>query len=77
MLIAKFRHKIDKKTLLKKVKNMHEDIADVKEILEDCLEEEDDYDEEDYRDDEMDDRDMRREMRRTRMRSSGGRYRRM
>ena len=74
----KFRHSEDKKDLMKKVKKMRREIEDVEGILENCIEEEEEYDEEDYReDDEMDDRDMRREMRRTRMRSSGGRYRRM
>lgn len=76
MLIAKFRHSEDKKDLTKKVKKMRRELEDMEAILEDCIEEEE-YDDEDYREDEMDDRDMRREMRRTRMRSSGGRYRRM
>ena len=77
MLIAKFRHSEDKKDLTKKVKKMRRELEDIETILEDCIEEEEYDNEEDYREDEMDDRDMRREMRRSRMRSSGGRYRRM
>ena len=64
MLILRFRKEEDGKHILKKVRKMKDEISDVEELLNDCMEEYDDY--ENYRDD-YDDYDNYRRMRRSRM----------
>ena len=41
MMIVKFRREEDAHKLLKKVKKMREEIEDVEEILDECIEDED------------------------------------
>ena len=55
MLIMRFRKEEDAKHLLKKVKKMREEIEDVEDLLEECMEDED----VNYRDDDYDDSDWR------------------
>lgn len=60
MLIMRFRKEEDAKHLLKKVRKMREEIEDVEDLLEECMEDEDtNYRDDDY-DDTADDRRMRR-----------------
>ena len=70
MLVIKFRKEEDGKHLLKKVKKMREEIEDVEDMLEECMEDED----VDYRNDDYDFDDDRRMRRNERMNES--RYRR-
>lgn len=73
MLIMKFRKEEDGKHLLKKVKKMREEIEDVEDLLEECIEDEDvSYSDNDY-DDIDDDRRMRRDERMSRTRYRRGR----
>lgn len=64
MLILRFRKEEDGKHILKKVRKMKDEIGEVEELLNDCMEEYDD--DENYRDD-YDDYDNYRRMRRSRM----------
>lgn len=73
MLIMRFRKEEDGKHLLKKVKKMREEIEDVEDLLEECIEDEDvSYRDNDY-DDIDDDRRMRRDERMSRTRYRRGR----
>ena len=73
MMIMKFPKEEDAKHLLKKVKRMREEIEDVEEVLEECMENED----VEYRDDDYDriddDRRMRRNERMNVVRNRRGR----
>lgn len=72
MMIVKFRKEEDARHLIKRIKNMREEIEEVEEMLEECMEDEDtNYRDDDY-DRDYDDRRMRRNER-----MSGGQYRRM
>lgn len=73
MLIMKFRKEEDAKHLLKKVRKMREEVEDVEDMLEECIEDEDtSYRDDDY-DDTTDDRRMRRDERMSRSRYRRGR----
>ena len=73
MLIMRFRKEEDAKHLLKKVRKMREEIEDVEDLLEECMEDEDtNYRDDDY-DDIADDRRMRRNERITERRYRRGR----
>jgi len=73
MLIMRFRKEEDAKHLLKKVRKMREEIEDVEDLLEECIEDEDtNYRDDDY-DDTIDDRRMRRNERMTERRYRRGR----
>jgi len=73
MLIMKFRKEEDAKHLLKKVRKMREEVEDVEDMLEECIEDEDtSYRDDDY-DDTVDDRRMRRDERMSRSRYRRGR----
>jgi len=69
----RFRKEEDAKHLLKKVRKMREEIEDVEDLLEECIEDEDtNYRDDDY-DDTIDDRRMRRNERMTERRYRRGR----